>query len=66
MKVHYVEVNVGKTVNIGNFESVRAEVRLGATLDHDDKVTEVRRALNIQAAQELDTTLKNMIQQVRS
>ena len=66
MKVNYVEVSVGKTVNIGNYESVRAEVRLGATLDPDDKVTEVRRVLNIQAAQELDVTLKNMIQQVRS
>lgn len=56
-----VEVSIGRTINMGNYESLRASVSLEAELDPHDTVTEVRKDLNVQAAQELDLVIQNMV-----
>lgn len=56
-----VEVSIGRTINMGNYESPRASVSLEAELGPDDDVTAVRKDLNIQAAQELDLVIQNMV-----
>lgn len=69
LKVHKVTVTVGRTENIGNYESLRASISLEHySAEGLDKVeaTEVRRQLNMQAMQELESTLRNMHAAYRS
>jgi len=56
-----VEVSIGRTINMGNYESLRASVSLEAELGPDDDVTAVRKVLNVRAAQELDVVVQNMV-----
>ena len=56
-----VRVSLGRTINMGNYESLRVSVDLEAEVVPHEDVTAVRRELNIQAAQELDVTVQNMI-----
>lgn len=66
MKIKHVAVSVGRTVNMGNYESLRASITLEAEIDPDEEVTEVRKFLNIQAAKELDVTVQNMVKMYTS
>lgn len=61
MVVTKVRVSVGRTVNLGNYESLRATVDLEAEIMPTENVTQVRKELNIQAAKELDATVQNMV-----
>ena len=61
MVVTKVHVSVGRTVNLGNYESLRAAVDLEAEIMPTENVTQVRKELNIQAAKELDATVQNMV-----
>lgn len=61
MVVTKVRVSVGRTVNLGNYESLRAAVDLEAEIMPTENVTQVRKELNIQAAKELDATVQNMV-----
>jgi len=36
MKDRRVEVKIGKTINIGNYESERIDISLGGTINDDD------------------------------
>lgn len=70
MPITKVTVTIGRTVNIGNYESIRADITLEETLieQHPDSaaITEVRKKLNIQACKELDATINNMVKAYRS
>ena len=59
--VSKVDVSIGRTINIGNYESLRASVSLEAELAPGDTVTQVRRELNILAAEELNLVIQNMV-----
>lgn len=60
-EISKVEVSVGRTVNVGNYESLRASVSLEAFLSPGDDMHQVRKELNIQAAHELDLVVQNMV-----
>jgi len=42
MKVKEITVNVGLTINLGNYESARLDYAYGITVDEDESVTDVR------------------------
>ncbi len=41
MKDRRIEVKVGKTVNLGNYESERIDIALGGTIENDEDVNVV-------------------------
>ena len=62
MSITKITVSVGRTVNIGNYESIRAEISLeeSGEFENADEVRAARIALNIQACKELDAVITNM------
>lgn len=64
--INKITVRVGKTVNLGNYESLRADVELTESLPegeyyNDKGLTEARKELSVRAARELDITIQNMV-----
>ena len=41
MKLETVKLNLGRTINLGNFESLRIDIELGATLGENENLADV-------------------------
>lgn len=41
MKLETVKLNLGRTINLGNYESLRIDIELGATLDENENLADV-------------------------
>jgi len=41
MKLETVKLNLGRTINLGSYESLRIDIELGATLDENENLADV-------------------------
>jgi len=41
MKLETVKLNLDRTINLGNYESLRIDIELGATLDENENLADV-------------------------
>lgn len=45
MKIDQITVTIGRTINLGNFNSLKIEASASARIENDDKLDAVREAL---------------------
>lgn len=66
MKITEVEVRLGSTVNLGNYESLRIDLSARAVFDEDDELMfDVVVALRDGVRKQLDTLVKEEISHLR-
>lgn len=54
MKYHEVKISIGRTINMGNFESARVDVSLSAILEEGDKIDDVIARIKTKCNNELN------------
>lgn len=59
MKVEKIKLSVGKTVNLGNYESLRVDVQFEVSIDDTDNIDTSFKELR----QEVDSRLQEVIDQ---
>lgn len=57
MKIIKVKVSVGETVNIGNYENVRADIGMEAEIPDNKEAVDILDILRKECEQELEATI---------
>lgn len=60
MKDRRIEVKVGKTINLGNYESERIDIALGGTIENDEDVNVVYDEVFELLSDELNKRVENL------
>lgn len=58
-----IEVTLSRTMNIGNYNSIKAQVGMTATLDEDDEATEAYDEVRDAVLDQLNFTLERMLEE---
>lgn len=61
MKIRKVAVTVSRTINLGNYESKRAEYSLTAEILDDDDYDEAKQVVQEEACKQLDRLLDKIL-----
>ena len=58
MKITEIKINYGRTVNLGNFESLRLDIELSAAIDETDDAEQVADNLRAEAKLTINRWIK--------
>jgi hypothetical protein len=58
MKINEIKLNMGRTVNTGNYESLRIDVEFSATLEDNDDIRKAMENLRASVKMELNRVIQ--------
>ena len=61
MRVTYIEVQVGLTKNLGNYESAKIAYTFGATLDDDETVSKTKNTIRDHLVKEINKDISKIV-----